>query len=108
MPKVMCGQNFAHDFDVVEVTDHDDDNRQIAGNALLPERSLTLGPAAEARGRRPKLGLRKDNETRQLLKRLHIGRADAEPAHLQLGMSPRGFKSARASVKLRVTLSQCD
>src|SRR5207244_4411260 len=50
IPEGMRGQNFAHDFDVAEVTDHDDDNRQVAGNALSPERPLTLRSAAEARG----------------------------------------------------------
>src|SRR6266699_5086070 len=98
----MRGQNFAHDFAVAEVTDHDDDNRHVAGNALSPERTLTLGPAAETRGRRSQLCLRKDNEGCQSLKGLHIARADMQPAHLQLGMGPGGFKSAGASVKLRV------
>src|SRR5437870_9536945 len=104
----MRSQNFAHDFDVAEVTDHNDDNRQIAGNALSPERPLTLGPAAETRGRRSELSLRKNNEGRQLLKGLHIGRTDVEPAHFELRMGPGGFKSTRASVKLRVSLGQCD
>src|SRR5450432_935762 len=102
----MRGQNFTHDFDVAEVTDHDDDNRQVAGNTLPPERALTLAPAPETRRRRSQLGLRKNNEGRQLLKDLHIARADAEPAQLQLGMGPGGLKSAPASVKLRVALGQ--
>ncbi len=104
----MRSQNFAHDFDVAEVTDHDYDNRQVAGNALSPQRALTLGPAPETRGWRSKLGLRKDDESRQLLKGLHISRANAEPAHLQLGMGPGGFKRARAGVELRVAFRQCD
>ncbi len=108
IPEGMRSQNFAHDFDVAEVTDHDDDNRQVAGNALPPERALTLGPAPQTRGRRSQLGLRKDNEGRQLLKDLHIAGADVEPAHLQLGMGPCCLKSACASVKLCVALGQSD
>src|SRR2546421_57774 len=102
MPEGMCGQYLSHDFHVTEVSNHDDDNRQITGNALSPECSLTFGAAAETRRRRSKLGLRKDNKASQLLKGLHIGPANVEAAHLQLGMGPGGLKSARASVKLRV------
>ena len=71
------------------------------------QRARCLPPAAETRGRRSKLGLGK-KWGRQLLKGLHIARADAEPAHLELGMGPRGFKGARASMKLRVALGQPD
>src|SRR5437870_10611789 len=108
MPESMCGQYLSHDFHVTEVANHNDDDRQIARNALSPERSLTLGAAAETRRRRSKLGLWKDNEAGQLLKGLHIGPANVEPAHLQLGMGPSGLKSARASVKLRVASRQCN
>src|SRR5947208_4138733 len=100
MPERVCGQYFSHDFHVAEVTNHDDDNRQITRNALSPKRSLTLTAAAETRRRRPKLGLWKDNEAGKLLKGLHISPANVEPAHLQLGMGPLGLKSAGASVKL--------
>ena len=82
MPEGMCGQYFSHDFHVTEVTNHDDDDRQITRNALSPERSLTFGAAAETRRRRSKLGLWKGNEAGQLLKGLHIGPANVEPAHL--------------------------
>src|SRR5213078_5079704 len=50
IPEGMRGQNFAHDFDVAEMTDHNDDNRQVARNALSPKRPLTLSSAAETRG----------------------------------------------------------
>src|SRR5438445_13625698 len=76
MPEGMCGQYFSHDFHVTEVTNHDDDNRQIPRNALSPQRALTLGAAAETRRRRAKLGLWKDNEACQLLKSLHVGPAN--------------------------------
>src|SRR5437899_7254107 len=79
MPEGMCGQYLSHDFHVTEVTNHDDDNRQITRNALSPERSLTLGAAAETRGRRSKLGLWKDNQAGQLLKGLHIGTPNVQP-----------------------------
>src|SRR6266481_1058924 len=108
MPEGMCGQYLSHDFHVTEVTNHDDDDRQITRNALSPERSLTFGAAAKAPRRRSKLGLWKDNQAGQLLKDLHIGTPNVQPAHLKLGMGPRGLKSARASVKLRVAPRQCD
>src|SRR5947207_8235214 len=108
MPEGMGSQYLSHDFHITEVTNHDDDDRQISRNALSPERSLTLGPAAESRRRRSKLGLWKDNEAGELLKGLHIGPANAESAHLKLGMGPSGLKSARASVKLRVAPGQCN
>src|SRR6266404_907072 len=108
MPDSMCGQYLSHDFHVTEVANHNDDDRQIPRNALSPERTLTLGAAAETRRRRSELGLWKDNEACQLLKGLHIGPANVEPAHLQLRMGPSGLKSPRASVKLRVAPRQCD
>src|SRR5213083_3140937 len=108
MPEGMCGQYLSHDFHVTEVTNHDDDDRQIPRNALSPQRSLTLGAAAETRRRRSELGLWKDNEAGQLLKGLHVGSADMEPAHLQLRMGPSSLKSSRASVKLRVAPRQCN
>src|SRR5206468_680271 len=108
MPESMCGQYLSHDLHVTEVANHDDDDRQIPRNALSPKRTLTLGAAAETRRRRPELGLWKDNEACQLLKGLHIGPANVEPTHLQLGMRPSGLKRTRTSVKLRVALRQCD
>src|SRR4029077_8739606 len=108
MPEGMCGQYLSHDFHVTEVTNHDDDDRQIPRNALSPKRTLTLGAAAETRRRRSELALWKDNEACQLLKGLHVGSADMEPTHLQLRMGPSGLKSPRASVKLRVAPRRCD
>ncbi len=108
MPEGVRGQNFAHHFNVAEVTDHNDDNRQVAGNALPPERALTFRAAPETRGWRSQLSLRKDDVGRQLLEGLNISRADVEPAHLKLGMGPRGLEGARARVKLRVALGQRD
>src|SRR4029077_10423335 len=108
MPEGMCSQYLSHDLHVTDVTNHDYDNRQITRNALSPERSLPLGAAAETRGRRPELGLRKDTEACQLLKGLHVGSADMEPTHLQLRMGPSGLKSPRTSVKLRVAPRQCN
>ena len=85
MPEGMCGQYLSHDFHVTKVTNHDDDDRQITRNALSPERSLTFGPAAEARRRRSKLGLWKDNQAGQLLKGLHIGTAECAAGASQVG-----------------------
>src|SRR6516162_1807158 len=102
MPESMCGQNFSHNFHVAKVTNHDDDDRQIAGNALSPERSLTFGAAAKTPRRRSKLCLWKDNQAGQLLKGLHICAPNVQPAHLKLGMGPCGLKSARTSMKLRI------
>src|ERR1700747_208242 len=106
MPESICGQSLSHDFHVTEVTNHDDDDRQIPRNALSPKRSLTLSAAAETRRRRSVLGLRKDNEACQLLKGLHIGTPNVQTAHLQLRMGPSGLKSARTSVKLRIAPRQ--
>ena len=106
MPKGVRGQNFAHHFDVADVTDHDDDNRQVAGNALPPESALTLPAAAETRGWRSQLSLREKDVCRQLLESLNISRADVEPAHLKLGMSPRSLEGTRARVKLRVAFGE--
>src|SRR6266516_6002952 len=69
---------------------------------------MNLSAADKTGGRRSKLGLWKDNEAGQLLKGLHVGSADMEPAHLQLRMGPSGLKSSRASVKLRVAPRQCN
>src|SRR5258708_19865100 len=102
MPESMCGQYFSHDFHVTEVTNHDDDDRQIPRNALSPKRSLTLGAAAETRRRRSELGLWKDNEACQLLKGLHVGSADIEPTPLQLGIRPSVLHPTPPSVKLRI------
>src|ERR1700746_2539683 len=108
MPESMCGQYLSHDFHVTEVTNHDDDDRQIPRNALSPKRSVPRSGGAETRRRRSELGLRKDNEACQLLKGLHVGSADMEPTHLQLRMGPSGLKSPRASVKLRIAPRQCN
>src|SRR4029453_4443303 len=108
MPEGMCGQYLSHDFHVTEVTNHDDDDRQITRNALSPERSLTFGAAAKTPRRRSKLGLWKDNQAGELLKGLYIGTPNVQPAHLKLGMGPSGLKRARASVKLRIAPRQCD
>ena len=108
MPEGMRDQYFAHDFDVPQMTNHDDDNRQVAGNALSPERPLTFGSAAKTRRRRPQLGSRKNNETSQLLKGLDIGAPNAKPAHLQLGTGPCGLKSAGTSVKFRIAHRKFD
>jgi hypothetical protein len=40
------------------------------------------------------------------LESLNISRADVEPAHLKLGMSPRGLEGTRARVKFRVAFSE--
>src|SRR4051794_29577843 len=87
------------------MTNHDDDNRLITRNALSPERSLTFGAANTAR-RRPKLGLWKDDQDGQLLKRLHISTPNMEAAHLKLGKGPRPFKSTHPSVKLGIAPRQ--
>jgi hypothetical protein len=108
MPEGVCGQDFAHDSDVVEVTNHDNDNREIARDTLPPQRTLTFSAAAETRGWRPQLGLRKEDVSGKLLESLNIARADAKPAHLELGMRPSRLKSARAGTKLRVAFSQPD
>ena len=105
MPEGMCGQYLSHDLHVTEVTNHDDDNRQITRNALSPERPLTFGAAKTPR-RRSKLGLRKDDQAGQLLKGLHIGTPNVQPAHLKLGMGPCGFKSAHARMKLTIAPRQ--
>src|SRR6201993_4316947 len=108
MPESMCGQYLSHDFHVTEVTNHDDDDRQIPRKACSPKRSLPLSAAAETRRRRSELGLRKDNEACQLLKGLHVGSADMGPTQLQLRMGPSGLKSPRESVKLRIAPRQCN
>src|SRR4029077_14031978 len=108
MPEGMCGQYLSHDFHVTKVTNHDDDDRQITRNALSPERSLTFGAAAKAPRRRSKLGLRKDDQAGQLLKGLHIGTPNVQPAHLKLGMGPCGFKSADTRVKFGIAARQCN
>ncbi|KAG0506022.1 MAG: hypothetical protein Udaeo_06120 [Candidatus Udaeobacter sp.] len=106
MPEGMCSQYLSHDLHVAEMTNHDDDNRQITRNSLSPERSLTFGAAKTPRWW-SKLGLWKDNQAGQLLKGLHIGTPNVQPAHLKLGMGPRGLKSTRTSVKLRIAPRQC-
>ena len=108
VPEGVRDQNFPHDFDVAQVANHDHDNRQVAGDALPPERMLSFDAAAESRGRRPQLGLRKENERGELLKGLHIAGANVQPAHLELSVGPGGFESARAGVKVRITLGQRD
>src|SRR6266516_3843537 len=69
---------------------------------------MNLSAADKTSGRGSKLGLWKDNEAGQLLKGLHVGTANVEPAHLQLRMGPSGLKSSRASVKLRIAPRQCN
>src|SRR6185369_12579102 len=106
MPEGMCGQYLSHNFHVTQVTNHDDDDRQITRNALSPESSLTFAATAKTPRRWSKLGLWKDDQAGQLLKGLYIGPANVQPAHLKLRMSPGGLKSARTSVKLRITPRQ--
>jgi hypothetical protein len=43
----MRRQHFTYDFDVVNVTDHYDDDREIAGNAMAPKCALTFRATAE-------------------------------------------------------------
>src|SRR5215831_15089650 len=105
MPEGMCGQYLSHHLHVTEVTNHDNDDRQVTRNALSPKRSLTFS-AAKTPGGRSKLGLWKNNQAGQLLKRLHIGAPNVQPAHLKLGMGPGSLKSARTSVKLRIASCQ--
>src|SRR6476469_482185 len=107
MPESMCGQYLSHDLHVAEMTNHDDDNWQITRNALSPKRSLTFGATKTPR-RRSKLRLWKDDQAGQVLKRLHIGTPNVQPAHFKLGMGPCGFKSAHTSVKLRIAPRQCN
>src|SRR4029077_19409829 len=102
----MRSQYFADHFDVAKVPDHDDDNRQVAGNALPPEAALTLPSAAETRGWRSQLSLWEKDVCRQLLESLNISRADVEPAHLKLGMSPRSLEGTSARVKLRIAFGE--
>src|SRR5438105_15325715 len=102
----MRGQYFADHFDVAKMTDHNDDNRQVAGNTLPPEAALTLPAAAETRGWRSQLSLWEKDVCRQLLESLNISRADVEPAHLKLRMSPRSLEGTRARVKLRVAFGE--
>jgi hypothetical protein len=45
----MRGQHFPYYFDVANVTDHYDDDREIAGNAMPPKCALTFRAAAETR-----------------------------------------------------------
>jgi hypothetical protein len=54
------------------------------------------------------LSLWKKNVGGQLLEGLNISRADVKPAHLKLGMSPRGLESTRASVKFRIAFGEPD
>src|SRR3982751_5835680 len=90
MPKGMCSQYLSHKLHVANMTNHDDHNRQISRNRLSPKRSLTFR-AAETSRRRSKLRLWKDDEAVHLLKRLRIGSANVQPAHLQLRMGPCSF-----------------
>ena len=108
MPEGMRGQNFANHFDVANVTNHNHNNRQVAGNALPPKRALTFRASPEARRWRPQLSLRKDDVGCQLPERLNISRVDMEPAHFKLGMSPRCLEGARTRVKLCVAFGQPD
>src|SRR3954453_2326204 len=105
MPKGMCSQYLSHKLHFANMTNHADHNRQISRNALSPKRSLTFR-AAETSRRRSKLRLWKDDQAGQLLKRLHIGPANVQPAHLQLGMGPCAFKGSHTSVKLRIACRQ--
>src|SRR5580765_4687635 len=107
MPEGMCCQYLSHDLHVAEMTNHNDDNRQITRNALSPQRPLTFSAAKTPR-RRSKLGLWKDDQASQLLKRLHIGTPNVQPAHLKLRMGPCSFESAHTSVKLRIAPRQCN
>ena len=52
------------------------------------------------------MSLREKDVCRQLLKSLNISRADVEPAHLKLGMSPRSLEGTSARVKLRVAFGE--
>src|SRR5436305_14410166 len=108
MPKGVRGQNFAHNFDVAAMTDHNDHNRQVAGNALAPKRALPFSAAAETRGWRSQLSLGKKNMCCQLSESLNISWADVEPAHFKLRMGPRCLEGARAGVRVHVALRQPD
>src|SRR5262245_26746550 len=108
MPKCVRGQNFAHHFHIADVTDHNDDNRQIAGNALPPKCALTFRASAETRGWRPQLSLWKKDVGCQLAESLKISWADVESAHFKLGMSPGCLEGASAGMKLRVAFRQPD
>src|SRR5262249_45633040 len=108
MPKGVRGQNFAHHFDVANVPDHNDDNWQVAGNALSPKRALTFRAAAETRGWRSQLSLGKEDVGCQLSESLNVSRTDVEPAHFKLRMGPRCLEGARARVKLSVAFSQAN
>jgi hypothetical protein len=104
----VCAQNFTHHFDVADVTDHDDDYRQVTGNALSPKSTLTFRAPAETRRWRSQLSLRKQDMGCQLSESLNISRTDVESAHFKLRMSPRCLEGARARVKLNVAFGQPD
>src|SRR5437773_11615030 len=100
MPEGVRGQNFAHHFNVADVTDHNDDNRQVARNPLPPKCALTFCAPAKARRWRSELSLRKEDVGCKLAESLNISRPNVEPAHFKLRMCPRCLERARACVKL--------
>ena len=108
MPERVCRQHLAHERDVAVIANRHRDDRQVARDALRPERTLARGAAPEPRRWRPQSRLWEKHVRGELLEKLHIAGADAEPAHLELRARPRSLEGARGDAEFRVALDQSD
>jgi hypothetical protein len=81
-------QQLANDGDVLDVVDPRQDDRQIARNALCPERRRAAAAAAYRVGRRTQRRIGVQHVARETLKQARLIRIDAEMAQLHLRSGP--------------------
>ena len=88
-PVLVRAQELAHDPEVLRLVDLHEDDRQVAGDAVGPERGRATGVTAEHGRRRPQRPLGVEHAPGQALEQVRLVGADAEVMELHLGLGPR-------------------
>jgi hypothetical protein len=81
-------QQLPHNIKVLGAVDPEQNDRQVAGNAMRPQRRDVSAAALERLGRRTKRGIGKDDPCSEPLKQMRFLRPDAEVVELSLRLCP--------------------
>ena len=88
-PVFVGPQQLANEIEVLGLRDPDDDDRQVAGDAVGPERRCAAIVPGELAGRWPERGIRVQDPVGEPLEQMGLVGLDPEMVELDLGLRPR-------------------
>ncbi len=105
-PVFVSLQQLACDRDVVDIVDPQQHDRQVAGNAVAPERRWTGAAATDCCRRRPQRRVGEQHVPRQALEQAGLGCRDAQVPQLHLRLGPGQRAGAHECVGVVVLVEQ--